>query len=258
MPQHLDRPFSVWFQPTKTCNLNCALCYDDCGRDFGRPELGYDEIVRIIDELTDEGVIAVAFEGGEPLVRPDFMDILRHTCAKAFVLVRTNATLITEDVARQFKAVGVGTVIVDLWGATAATHDRLTGTPGSFEQALAGARAVIDQGIIVFLTCIMTRQNHQVELGGPWSTWGGSPFVLDLLSPVAADPAAYGIRLRSPAPQEDLALTSDYDVVAGLTLRQAAKVADVAAGALTATSHDRPPAFHDRGTYVGVAEEFAF
>jgi MoaA/NifB/PqqE/SkfB family radical SAM enzyme len=114
------------------------------------PGAGYDEIVRIIDELTDEGVIAVAFEGGEPLVRADFMDILRHTCAKAFVLVRTNATLITEDVARQFKAVGVGTVIVDLWGATAATHDRLTGTAGSFEQALAGARAVIDQGSSYF------------------------------------------------------------------------------------------------------------
>jgi hypothetical protein len=37
----------------------------------------------------------------------------------------------------------VGIVLVDLWGATAATHDALTGTPGSYERTVAGLQRLV-------------------------------------------------------------------------------------------------------------------
>src|SRR5262249_37873225 len=99
----------------------------------------------------------------------------------------------------------------------------------------------------------LSRQHYDV----PYTTWGGSPFVLDVHSPIGTSPSNFGVLLRSPHPDNDLALMRDYDVSDGLTQRQSLKVAMAAAG----TGGYGAPAVWFRATRDPTArevEEFTF
>lgn len=75
------------------------------------------------------------------------------------------------------------------------------------------------------------------DAGIPWSTWGASPFILDLHSPVARDPDSFGVQVIPPPREEDLALSASYRVRSGM--------AETAAQALGATLGGKPSAAQD-------------
>lgn len=154
----LDSPFKVWVQPTKNCNLDCRLCYDNCGQETGE-ELTDSEWTQLFGELADQGVITYFVEGGEPLAREGFLDILESVTPRAMVYLRTNGTLVTDEVAERIRRIGIGGVCVDLLGATASTHDALTGAEGSFEASIRGIRSLVAQGLPMMTTIIMNRRN---------------------------------------------------------------------------------------------------
>jgi radical SAM protein with 4Fe4S-binding SPASM domain len=158
-PMHLERPLKVTISYTHSCNLDCAVCYAGCTRRPSRRELTGRAWKRFIDHRIEEGVISFLFEGGEPFNRADFLGVVRGCARRALVRVRTNGTLVTPELARELKRIGVGTVLVDGLGATAATHDRLTGTPGSHARMEAGVRALLSAGVPTQMLIILNRWN---------------------------------------------------------------------------------------------------
>lgn len=154
----LTKPFKLTISVTAKCNLACRHCYTDCGAQTG-VELATDEWIRVLDELADDGFITIFFEGGEPFVREDFERIAAHAAAKMFVAVRTNGALIDAARAARLAKLRVGRVYVDLNGATAATHDRATGVPGSFAAATRGLEALRDQSVPTTVLTILTRES---------------------------------------------------------------------------------------------------
>jgi radical SAM superfamily enzyme YgiQ (UPF0313 family) len=58
---------------------------------------------------------------------------------------------------------------------------------------------------------------RSVAAGVPYSTWGASPFVLDVHSPVGIDPERHGVDVVAPPPHEDLALSLNYRVERGMS-----------------------------------------
>src|SRR3712207_326342 len=99
-PPLLERPLKVTISYTHTCNLDCALCYADCGRGQPSDELAADEWIAFIDRSIADGVIAVYFEGGEPLYRRDFLSVVAHAGRRAMTMLRTNGTLLSREVTR--------------------------------------------------------------------------------------------------------------------------------------------------------------
>jgi radical SAM protein with 4Fe4S-binding SPASM domain len=154
----LDEPFHLTACVTETCNLNCVHCYSDCNRK-GTVELSPEEWYSCLSEALNVGVIKVFFEGGEPLMRPDFPALVEYTARRALVYVRTNGTLVTASVAKLLKQSGVGTVCVDILGALPATHDALTGVNGSFELACSAVHNLLNVGLPVIMTIILNRKN---------------------------------------------------------------------------------------------------
>ena len=155
----LERPIKLTISYTHTCNLNCRVCYAGCNRRPQSDEVPGSEWKRIIDDALASGVISLMFEGGEPLFRSDFIDVLGHCATRAMTRLRTNATLIDEPVARRLRDANLGDALVDVLGATAATHDMLTGSPGSHDRLLNGIAALRAAGIPVTLLTIMNRLN---------------------------------------------------------------------------------------------------
>ena len=157
-------PFLVVWDITARCNLRCKHCYSTAGKPLPR-ELSTEEVLGVLDDLADLGVAAIAYSGGEPLLRPDFFEIVEATRDRGiFPALATNATLITKEVARRLKEAGVGFVQISLDGATATTHDSFRGVEGAFERTLEGIKNSVDQGLFVEVSCTITKFNlHEVD-----------------------------------------------------------------------------------------------
>ena len=159
MQPRFETPPKITISITNSCNLRCRYCYADCTAAPSSRELATQQWLDFIDYLVANGFIQVYFEGGEPLHRSDFGKILRHCGRRLMTWVRTNGTLVTRDVANELKRLNVGTVLVDILGASGQTHDYLTGRRGSFAKARAAVEYLLDAGIPTFMLTILNRHN---------------------------------------------------------------------------------------------------
>jgi radical SAM protein with 4Fe4S-binding SPASM domain len=158
-PGPLERPMKTTLVITEQCNLDCRLCYGRCHDAKPRAELSIEQWRRIIDDLAASGVIWLYIEGGEPFLKPGFVDLLAENTARMYTMVRTHGTLIDAALAARLKAIDVATVLVDLWGATEATHDALTRTAGSFERSVQGIRRLVAARVDTQMLFILNRLN---------------------------------------------------------------------------------------------------
>ena len=104
---------------------------------------------KVIDILSKASVPAIAFSGGEPLVRPDILELARYAAEQGiYVAMATNATLITKEKAKEMKEAGINFVQISLDGASAETHDTFRGVPGMFEKTVQGIKNCVEQGFL--------------------------------------------------------------------------------------------------------------
>jgi radical SAM protein with 4Fe4S-binding SPASM domain len=98
--------------------------------------------------------------GGEPLLHPDFFEIMAHARDAGLAWGMTsNATLITPHVARRLARVGMRTISVSIDGLEQ-THDRLRRTPGGFRRAMAGIESLLEVGAFSAVQ-VTTVVNHE-------------------------------------------------------------------------------------------------
>jgi len=166
LPSHLlqfaadKKPVVVW-NVTRRCNLKCLHCYAHAGAAAAPDELSYAEGLDILRDFQQFGVPVVLFSGGEPLMRPDLLQLVEQTAALGMrAVISTNGTLITPEVARQLQKLGLSYVGISLDGVEA-THDRFRGQAGSFAAALAGVRHCQEVGLKVGLRFTISRMNYQ-------------------------------------------------------------------------------------------------
>jgi len=158
------RPVVVW-NVTRKCNLACVHCYtDSCNRDYP-DELSNVEGKALIDDLAKFKIPALLFSGGEPLIRPDLLDLAAYALSKGLrPVLSTNGTLIDESVARLRKDLGFIYVGISLDGLEG-VNDKFRGVAGAFQRAMAGFRNCRAVGQRVGLRLTLTRRNV-IDLNG--------------------------------------------------------------------------------------------
>lgn len=141
-------PVVVW-NSTRTCNLKCRHCYMSSDAKKYQNELTTAEAKQFIDDLADFNVPVLLFSGGEPLIRPDFFELADYAAKKGVrPTLSTNGTLITPEVARKIKDIGVGYVGISLDGLRE-VNDKFRGKAGAFEAAMNGIKncVTVDQRV---------------------------------------------------------------------------------------------------------------
>lgn len=131
------------WEVTAACNLRCIHCHAASSKP-AREELTTDEGKRLIDELAgiDEFRMLV-YTGGEPLVRPDLLELLHYSRKAGLTnVIATNATLINEEVAFRLREAGVVGAAVSLDSAQSAIHNHIRGNSHAFELAMQGIHAL--------------------------------------------------------------------------------------------------------------------
>jgi len=152
------KPVVVW-NVTRACNLNCIHCYARAVGHTRDKELTYDQGVSLIDDLVGFGVPVILFSGGEPLFRPDLVDLANYAVKKGMrAVISTNGTLITPKKAEELKQIGLSYVGVSLDGMEE-INDRFRGKRGAFKEALAGIRNCQQAGLKVGLRFTINRMN---------------------------------------------------------------------------------------------------
>ena len=99
----------VW-EVTAACNLKCRHCHVNAGKHLGN-ELDTEESKKLIIDIAKVPEFRMlVFTGGEPLVRPDILELTEVASATGLtVSVATNATLIDTAMAKKMKRAGVWT-----------------------------------------------------------------------------------------------------------------------------------------------------
>ena len=164
LPSHLlqfskdKRPVVVW-NVTRQCNLKCVHCYAHAKNTSFDNELSTEQGKQLIDDLADFGSPVMLFSGGEPLVRKDLPQLAAYAVEKGMrAVISTNGTLITPEMARNLKEIGLSYVGISLDGMEE-INDRFRGVSGAFRSALEGIKNSQAAGIKVGLRFTVNKFN---------------------------------------------------------------------------------------------------
>jgi len=155
----LAAPICLTWELTYACNLACVHCLSSSGRRDPR-ELTTDEAKRVVDEFAAMQVFYVNIGGGEPMLRPDFFELVEYSVDhKVGVKFSTNGTRLTPERARRLAAMDYLDVQISIDGALADTNDLVRGE-GSYAAARTAMDNLADAGFGAFkISVVVTRHN---------------------------------------------------------------------------------------------------
>jgi radical SAM family uncharacterized protein len=144
---------------TYNCNLRCKMCpfWKKSSTD---PSLEKEKA--ILKQIHDSDVFGVAFEGGEPLLRNDLVNILAFSRSLPLhTSLVTNGTLLESRIDEIAPYIN-GVIYVSLDGLKK-THDTIRGVNGCFKKAIEGIIASKEKVSVTINTTIMTENLHEIE-----------------------------------------------------------------------------------------------
>jgi radical SAM protein with 4Fe4S-binding SPASM domain len=150
---------------TYRCNLRCTFCYAGCNCTANPAgdvrEMTGEEILVVLGRIRREAKVpSVSFTGGEAMLRDDVADLVRgakHLGLRVNLI--TNGTRIGAAEARELASSGLDSAQVSLEGATAGTHDAVTGVKGSYAKTVAAVGFLRGAGIPVHTNTTLHRAN---------------------------------------------------------------------------------------------------
>jgi radical SAM protein with 4Fe4S-binding SPASM domain len=154
--------YSVSWNLTQRCNLECAHCYMSAhaGADT-RGELTTEECRRVIDEIARVNPnVFLILTGGEPLLRRDLFDVAGYASARGFTTVLgTNGVLLREREAQRMREHGLLGASISLDSTDRVKHDGFRRLAGAWDGAVRATRVLTDAGLDFSLHMSVTDWN---------------------------------------------------------------------------------------------------
>jgi MoaA/NifB/PqqE/SkfB family radical SAM enzyme len=147
------RPLVAELFLTENCNLRCVSC--NCWRETTRGELSTGEWKDVIAQLAELRMHKLNFTGGEPLIRPDAVELIRFARDRGIrhLHLNTNGIRLTPAVRGELLEAGVRSFNVSVDGPNALVHDRIRGRLGAFHTTVEHLRGLLAE-----------RQRHKLKV----------------------------------------------------------------------------------------------
>lgn len=155
----LRAPIKVSLDLTYRCPLRCRHCR--VGEAGPQRTLTLDEVLRVVEDLASIGVFRIAFSGGEPFLRKDIVEIIRHTLAVSpgRVFVSTSGVAFTDRTLVALHPLrGRLTFKISLDGPPA-IHNAIRGWDGAFAIAYDTISECAQVGFSVQVTTTLMHDN---------------------------------------------------------------------------------------------------
>ena len=156
-------PLYVAWEITHRCNARCIHCYSASGPGAScADELSTEEALDVIDQLADAGLLVLALSGGEPMLRRDWPELVRHAVERGLrVNVGTNGSTVTARTAQQLSELGVHSVTVSLDSHREHVHDFFRQLPGLYRRTIRAIELLSERDVRVVVGFTPTRVNWQ-------------------------------------------------------------------------------------------------
>ncbi len=157
-----EAPLLVIWETTQACDLSCLHCRASAQPLRHEHELTTEEGFRLLDEVKSFGNPLMVFTGGDPLKRPDLLELIRYAVG---IGLRSNVSpsatpLLTNDAINDFQSAGIARMAISLDGADAETHDTFRAVPGTFDRAMAALEHARDIGLDTQVQTTVTHRNQ--------------------------------------------------------------------------------------------------
>lgn len=150
-------PSVMLFSVTQNCNFNCAGCW---AHNYDvKEELTYEQWRKVLKEARDEiGIHLFSVVGGEPFIRPDFLDLTEEFSDCAFMTF-TNGSLLTDKVIERLQKTGNVYPMLSINGWRE-TNDAVRGK-GSFDMLMEKMDKLRKAGILFGASLTATSKNAE-------------------------------------------------------------------------------------------------
>ncbi len=117
----------------------------------------------VIDQLSENDVVVLAFSGGEPLMGDDFFEVASYASRKnMYVTLATNGTLLTKKMVDKLVECGVKYIEISLDGATPMIHDSFRGITGTWKRTIEGIKNAVERDeLFVCVASTITKHNFE-------------------------------------------------------------------------------------------------
>ena len=154
---------SLFLEITPFCNEHCLHCGSRCGDIDVKDMLTKEEIAKVLRQVKNDFDIRemrLCVTGGEPLLRPEFFEIMEDAKKLGFAWGMTsNGTLITPEVAKKLAETGLRTVSISVDGLRE-NHEWFRQSPGSYDKTIEGIKNLLDVNIShVQITTVIYHKN---------------------------------------------------------------------------------------------------
>lgn len=182
-------PLAGSLELTARCNLKCKMCYvcqPATSKEAINSELTAAQWIKLAEEIRDEGALFTTLTGGEVLLRKDFKEIYENITQLGMrVVVFTNGTLITPELAKWFGKKPPSRLSITLYGASADTYEKVCGMGEGFNKVCRAIEALLAEGITLEVKTTITKgnvkdYNKMVDMA---DNWGLKLGVIDYVSP---------------------------------------------------------------------------
>lgn len=159
----------VWLELTNQCNLECVHCYAESGPTAGAADrLTEADYLALIEQVHELGCRKLQFIGGEPTLNRSLPRLIRAARERGFEFIEvfTNLLHLSDELLAVFREHDVA-VATSFYSHDPATHDRITGRPGSFERTTRNIARVLEAGLRLRAGIIIMDENRE-EVPATW------------------------------------------------------------------------------------------
>ncbi|MBQ4424903.1 MAG: radical SAM protein [Lachnospiraceae bacterium] len=154
---------TLFIEMTVNCNEHCRHCGSNCGDITESGALSKEEIIAFLAQVREDFPIKdlmLCVTGGEPLLRPDFFEIMNAAKEMGYAWGMTsNGTLITPEAAHKLRLTGMRTVSISVDGLKE-THEWFRQRK-SYDRTIEGIQNLLNEGGFdhVQITTVVFKKN---------------------------------------------------------------------------------------------------
>lgn len=160
-PQRPSIPLFLTVMITSKCQTDCIYCYADRSRS---DDMGTDQIINIIEEAYNEGVVNVNISGGDIFANKDWRQILKKLTDCNYKPVISTKIPLKEDDIVFLKANKVSEVQLSIDSLDEGTASKLLKTRAGYVERMIQSLDYFEKHeMIVNIKSVLTRYNANVE-----------------------------------------------------------------------------------------------
>ncbi|MFH1537902.1 MAG: radical SAM/SPASM domain-containing protein [bacterium] len=128
------KPRNIVLKLSTRCNAHCKFCYAQNENKLGNPELTLEEWKEVIDQSRELGCYTVTLSGGEPMIYPHLVELVRYVRKKRMIpFTTTNGLAASRELLKELDSAGLCALNFSIHGPRE-YHDALVGVPGAFDR----------------------------------------------------------------------------------------------------------------------------